>query len=337
MRENSTEYDRAILLLAKKVGSVATPEELDELAAMLVAKPDLSFLAEVVSSLKGNVEHVEKSLPGEELSVSGWANLSEQMNQRRVGVRRVRMRAPVRRILKWSVAAAVVMVLGLASVVYLWRPRLGTATVEFGGKKMLVLADGTKVWLNAGSRLDYPVAFEGKTREVSLEGEAFFDVAKKEQPFFVHTTRITVRVLGTQFDLKAYLDDPQVAATLISGKIKVVFNDDPEKEILLSPHEKLTVVNSAENELRFQVKKSEVAPEMAWVEDKLVFNDEPFGEVARKLERRYNVHIEFDNEALKQQHVSGVFEREGLEQALEILQMTTQFNYKVEGPKLRLW
>jgi ferric-dicitrate binding protein FerR (iron transport regulator) len=267
-----------------------------------------------------------------------------------------------RRAILWmrrvGVAAALLILLaGAGTEYYRWGRQSAVAgvnkflQVKYGGKSMLVLADGTKVWLNAGSRLVYPEAFTGKTREVQLEGEAFFDVAQRaHQPFFVHTGKITVRVLGTRFDVKAYREDAQVSATLISGKIQVILNEDPEKKILLSPHEKLTVVsggvekNSAvamQNELRYQVQflpqtAHEAIPETAWVDNKLVFNNESFEEVARQLERRYAVRVEFGNELLKREHVSGIFEKENLQQTLEILRMTTKFNYKIDSNQVKL-
>jgi len=350
MSKNSTEFDRVIELMAKKMGKIASPEELEELEELLSTHSDYSYLAEVVTSLKGNVEHVEKDVPEVELADSGWAHLAKRMNEkpgRVFWMRRV-----------WVAAAAMIIVLaGAGAGYYRWGHQGGVAEVKkslqvgYGGKSMLVLADGTKVWLNAGSRLVYPAVFAGKTREVQLEGEAFFDVAQQvHQPFFVHTGKITVRVLGTTFDVKAYRDDAQVSATLISGKIQVIMNEDPEKKILLSPHEKLTVVSEhiekgkevvAENELRYQVQflpqtAHEAIPETAWVDNKLVFNNESFEEVARQLERRYAVHVEFDNEALRHQHVSGVFEKENLPQALEILRMTTKFNYKMDSNSVKL-
>jgi transmembrane sensor len=353
MRENSTEYARVTELIAAKMGKTASPEELEELAGLLSINPGYSYLAEVVASLKGNAEHVEKTVPEEDLANSGWAHLSERMNaEEKKG--RVRWMSASR------VAAVLFFVIAGVGVIsyYRWGRQSVAAMsksvqVGYGGKRVLVLADGTKVWLNAGSRLVYPASFAGKTREVQLEGEAFFDVAQQShQPFFVHTGRITVRVLGTQFDVKAYREDAEVSATLISGKIQVVLNEDPEKKILLSPHEKLTVMNivenrehdgnsAKENELRYQVLSlpqagHEIFPETAWVNNKIVFNNESFDEVAKELERRYAVHIEFDNEGLKREHVSGIFEKETLLQALEILKMTTKFNYKIDSNQVKL-
>lgn len=350
MRDNSTENARVIELMAKKMGRTASSKELEELARLLSINPGYSWLAEVVVSLKGNAEHVEKSMPGAELADSGWAHLAERMNAEPEKRGRVRSMSRVVRV-----AAAIF--LGLIGIgimgYYRWgRQAVGatmkrTVEVGYGGKSMLVLADGTKVWLNAGSRLIYPASFTGKTREVELEGEALFDVAQQaHQPFFVHTGKITVRVLGTRFDVKAYRGDAQVSATLISGKIQVIMNEDPEKKILLSPHEKLTVMNVAgaadkagepvkENELRYQVQFLAQA-ETDWVNNKMVFNNESFDEVARQMERRYAVHIEFGNELLRREHVSGVFEKESLSQALEILKMTTRFNYKIDSNVVKL-
>ena len=343
MRDNSTENARVIELMAKKMGRTASPKELEELARLLSINPGYSWMAEVVASLKGNVEHVEKSMPGAELADSGWAHLAERMNAE--PAKRGRVRSMSRMV---CVAAAIFLgLIGIGIISYSrWgRQSVGvvvkrTVEVGYGGKSMLVLADGTKVWLNAGSRLIYPASFTGKTREVQLEGEALFDVAQQaHQPFFVHTGKITVRVLGTRFDVKAYREDAQVSATLISGKIQVIMNEDPEKKILLSPHEKLTVMNVVgaadkadepvkENELRYQVQFLAQA-ETDWVNNKMVFNNESFEEVARQMERRYAVHIEFGNAMLMREHVSGVFEKESLSQALEILKMTTRFNYKI--------
>lgn len=349
MRENSIENARVIELMAKKMGRTASPKELEELERLLSINPGYSWLGEVVASLKGNAEHVEKSKPAAELADSGWAHLAERMNAEPEKRGRVRSMSRVVRV-----AAAIF--LGLAGIgiisYYRWgRQPVGTMkrTVEvgYGGKSMLVLADGTKVWLNAGSRLVYPASFTGKTREVQLEGEALFDVAQQaHQPFFVHTGKITVRVLGTRFDVKAYREDAQVSATLISGKIQVIMNEDPEKKILLSPHERLTVMNVVgdkgqadepvkENELRYQVQFLAQA-ETDWVNNKMVFNNESFDEVARQMERRYAVHIEFGDEMLRREHVSGIFEKESLSQALEILKMTTRFNYKIDSNVVKL-
>ena len=209
------------------------------------------------------------------------------------------------------------------------------------------MSDGSQVWLNAGSKLTYPEKFSGTQREVTLEGEGFFEVTKNPQlPFLVHAGKVTVRVLGTRFNVKAYSEDPNIETTLISGKVQVILDDDPEKEIVLSPNEKLTVSNTrnskavstdqSNNELKFKLQSLPVAsniniPETAWLSNKLIFNNESLDNVARMLERKYAVHINFQKEELKDEYVTGVFEKENIQQALDVLKMTTHFNYSIEG------
>jgi transmembrane sensor len=220
--------------------------------------------------------------------------------------------------------------------------------VGYGERSKLVLSDGSTVWLNAGSKLSYPDAFTGDKRVVTLEGEAFFDIARHvDMPFYVHAGKVTVKVLGTRFDVKAYRGDAGVSTTLISGKVQVMLDGEPDKKIILSPNEKLTVMNSvpaveaAQNALHYLVQGVPKAgddslPETAWVENRLVLSNETLEEVARVLERRYDVQIEIADARLKEEHVSGVFERETIQQVLDILKMTTKFKYSIEGKKVRL-
>jgi ferric-dicitrate binding protein FerR (iron transport regulator) len=223
------------------------------------------------------------------------------------------------------------------------------------------LSDGTRVWLNAGSKLTYPSVFPHDRREVKLEGEAYFEVAKgSKAPFSVHAGKITVGVLGTSFNVKAYNDDKNIETTLITGKVQVTLDNEPEKPILLSPHEKLTIVNEVEavreekrtgrqapepekayNALRYQVQtlphsNGNGFVETAWLDNKLVINDESFANVAHMLERKYDVIIHFDDEHLMQEHISGVFEKESIEEVLHILAMTTGFRYRIEGKTIFL-
>jgi len=225
-----------------------------------------------------------------------------------------------------------------------------------GGEYHLLLEDGTHVWLNAASSIRFPTRFSGKERRVQLTGEAYFEVAKgSKAPFSVHAGKITVGVLGTSFNVKAYRDEHDIETTLISGKVQVILDNEPEKPILLSPNEKLTIVNETEdrwqaakkdqqqtdaprsyNALRYKVqalpvRSGNVVMETAWVDNKLVIDDESFETVARMLERKYDVTIHFKDEGLKQERLSGVFEKESIDEVLHILAMTTEFRYVVDG------
>jgi transmembrane sensor len=117
-----------------------------------------------------------------------------------------------------------------------------------GSKSHIVLPDGTNVWLNADSKIIYPGNFQGETREVSLVGEAFFDVVKNvNKPFIIHTGTMDVKVLGTAFNVRSYPGEMTTEASLLRGLIEVTLNGTEKKKILLKPNEKLTVLNSDES------------------------------------------------------------------------------------------
>lgn len=235
-------------------------------------------------------------------------------------------------------------------------------TVGHGGKKHIELPDGTSIWLNAGSKLTYDNNFAKNNRNVYLEGEALFDVEKNaELPFIVRTENILIKVLGTVFNVEAYPNEPNSQTTLISGKVQVSLNEEPGRTIVLSPHEKLTVnkntiakntdtkrfgshklpVIPVANKLKYQVQTIPLNPidsvsltETAWVHGRLAFVHESFGEVAKQLERRYNVKITFEDKQLKTVMMSGIFKKETIDEALHVLQMITRFNYKINGDSM---
>ncbi len=356
--------------MAKKAGRNASPEELEELTALLGGHPGHAYFHEIVFSLKGSQDHLELVIPKEELVDHGWQDLSGKLKQEQGRTGRLRS---VMAGFRWAAAAAMLAVLVTGIGMY-YKKASGqqaalagaagqgplVATVGYGLTTKLVLPDGTRVWLNAGSKLTYPGTFPASRREVQLEGEAYFDVARNPgAPFSVHAGKITVGVLGTCFNVKAYTEDSDVETTLISGKVQVTLDNEPEKTILLSPHEKLTIMNESGNvkgqvvssrpgaernfnALRYQVQalphdSDNHFVETAWLNNKLVINNESFETVAHMLERKYDVDIRFQDESLLQEHISGVFEKENIGQVLHILKMTTGFSYRMEGNRVFLY
>ena len=164
-------------------------------------------------------------------------------------------------------------------------------------------------------------------------------------PFFVHTNGITVRVLGTVFNVKAYGADAKIETTLLEGKIQVELAGDSEKKIILTPHEKLTVnktltakqakaIGNEVSPIKYEVAAlpetgESVYPENAWIENKIMFANTSFDEVALAMERKYNVHIIFKDEALKKEQISGVLENESLPKALGLLKQITLLQAKM--------
>ena len=228
-----------------------------------------------------------------------------------------------------------------------------------GSRSRSLLPDGTIVWLNAGSKLHYENDFNGSTREVRLEGEAFFDVVKQPgRPFIVHTSGIDIRVLGTAFNVKSYPEDKTVETTLYRGLVQVSRKDDSkEKSIQLKPNEKLILPKqAAKEEEKLSEEKTPLAKptpasfiithidstkkeserfETAWLYSRLEFRGDSFEELAHKLERWYNVTIVFADEKVKNLNFNGSFEKENVDQAFKALQVAVPlFNYKIENHEI---
>jgi transmembrane sensor len=227
---------------------------------------------------------------------------------------------------------------------------LSQISTKNSSKTSLILSDGTKVWLNAGSNLTYDTNYNKTVREVSLTGEAFFDVTKnKAKPFIIHTSKFDIKVLGTEFNVKSYSTDRTTEASLIRGSIEVTFKDNPNKKIILKPNEKIVVNNDIgpESLVSKNNKKAGELPEVAikglthehntgtiietsWVENKLIFQDESFEDISHQLERWYGVSIVFNNKQLKENHLTGNFKNETIRQALDALRLTASFRYDID-------
>ncbi len=202
-----------------------------------------------------------------------------------------------------------------------------TLQIPRGGEFVLCLADGTVVTLNADSKIHYPDRFIGNERQVSLEGEAFFEVAKDSlRPFVVKTNGIDVRVLGTAFNLKAYPDEYQ-QTTLVRGAVEVVLD---KQQVLLHPGEQVTCIDK---ELR--VEQVDVKPYIAWKDDRFVFENEPLEDVLKKLERWYNITVFIQNHALTEKRFTGNLPKyEDIGNVLKILALTTNIKFELNDRTL---
>jgi ferric-dicitrate binding protein FerR (iron transport regulator) len=170
-----------------------------------------------------------------------------------------------------------------------------------GGEYRIVLADGTRVWLNAGSRLRYPVTFTGDAREVSLDGEAYFEVADAGTPFRVRAGGTVVEALGTSFNVMSYDDEPAVQATLVSGKVRVSVEGRPATAVVLHPGEQATVAGG-----EIETRAVNTCNYTSWRESIFFFDDESLEVIARKLSRWYDVEIELASPALHAASFYGV-------------------------------
>lgn len=204
--------------------------------------------------------------------------------------------------------------------------------VPRGGECMIKLDDGTKVWVNAETKLKYPVAFVGDRREVVLEGEAFFDVAKNEKPFIVKTSFGDVRVLGTAFGISAYASEPESYTTLVRGKVSV--EREGGKPVVILPGEQ--VVTSKDGKMMKQ--KVDVEEFVGWKDGIYVFKEKSLGEIMKTLERWYNISVDFQEKSLVDLPFTGNLKRyDDINVFFDALTRTGDMKYRVEGNQVILF
>ncbi|MDP2338302.1 MAG: DUF4974 domain-containing protein [Bacteroidota bacterium] len=208
--------------------------------------------------------------------------------------------------------------------------QLCEVTAPKGQISKCVLADGTQIWLNAGTTIKYDPTLNGNIREVQLDGEAYFKVSKiKYKPFVVTTEHAQIRVLGTVFNLKAYSGENKVETTLEEGSVEFSLNGSATKPVELKPGEQL-VYNISEK--RITLGKVDTYLHTAWKDGKYVFKDADLQTIIRELERLYDVRIHLENDSLLHLRFRGMFEYEqNIFSALEALEQTTNMKYRMNG------
>jgi transmembrane sensor len=205
-----------------------------------------------------------------------------------------------------------------------------TLTTAKGGQTMVVLADGTKVWLNALSSLKFPTAFAGENREVELKGEGYFEVSKNARmPFYVKVNDVRVKVLGTHFNIMAYDDENVIKTTLLEGSVKITKDT---KEKILKPGEQATVDKTNGN---VQVKTDEDADEaIAWKNGFFEFSRLDMQGIMRQVSRWYDVEVSYDQKVNTNRTFSAIVSRSSnLSVVMKIMEQAN-IHFKVEGNKI---
>lgn len=355
-------------LVSKKLSGEATPQELAELEELLRLHPEMHYALQHIQDLwqlqpkpapeseDAFKRHLEKMSAGG-IDVSPWTqhpkpNIPPPPTRKQPTVTRYVLAG-------LSFAAIIIVLIMMWPMGQTTQPapqNLSEISTRNGSRTRINLPDGSVVWLNAGSKLVYDKNFDSKLREVSLTGEAYFDVVKNpDKPFIIHAGKMDIKVLGTLFNVKSYPGEAHTEASLIHGSIEVILKDRPAEKIILKPNEKIIVANEPEptennakkanvrNEpivairhLNYEPKDSTII-ETSWVENKLIFQDEAFKEMAPRLERWYGVNIRFKNDKVRQLRFSGTFTRETIEQALAGLKITGGFNYNISDSTILIY
>ena len=244
----------------------------------------------------------------------------------------------------WRYAAVVAIIIAVGCISY-WQGEVNvkdtfadiSVEAPLGSKTKLYLPDGTLVWLNAGSRMTYSQGFGVDNRKVELEGEGYFEVKRNEKiPFFVKTKDLQLQVLGTKFNFRDYPEDHEVVVSLLEGKVGLNNLLREEKEAVFSPDER-AVLNKANGLLTVESVTASNASQ--WTDGYLFFDEELLPDIAKELERSYNVKIHIANDSLKTFRFYGNFVRreQNIQEVLEALASTEKMQYKIEERNITIY
>jgi transmembrane sensor len=315
---------------------------------------DLKEAARIFSILNANQGNLQVQMAQLKDSIRRFDQLKEALQQNE--------QPPVRSIsrVKYISAIAASLLLLVLAGYFLFKPRqekpvvaetkriVQQPQISSGAepRKTVVLPDGSVVTLRSNSHITLANNFNGASRELVLSGEAFFDVTHNEQrPFIVHTDKVNIEVLGTVFNVSAYPGNAHTETSLFRGKVAVSSKDDPAQKVILSPSQKViytngtaTVSTTAGNPFKvvsmLPDPVTHKAKEIAWVRNRLKIEDEPLETIAARLQEWYGINIKFADDEVKTYRYSGTFESESVVKALEALQLSYPFNFRVEKEQI---
>lgn len=240
-----------------------------------------------------------------------------------------------RSFLKYAAIFILAFALGSASLYLINRNEqnqlstvYNTIEVPYGDRSQITLYDGTKVWLNSGTKFRYPVTFNSQTRDVFVEGEAYFNVAKDaNHPFVVSAGSLKIKVLGTSFNVCAYPNDNEFSATLDEGSINAV-NTTNGNGVKLNPGEQL-ILSRKTNGMKLHQVNTELYT--SWKENLLKFENAPFEDLIKKMERWYDVKIIVDPTINTKERYTMTIKTESLREMLQVVSKTTAMKYEIKA------
>lgn len=261
----------------------------------------------------------------ERIKLEIYANIKRQIQVPQARIIRLPM---------WVRVAASIAIVLTVSVFLIWRAPSNEVTIATtnGERDTILLADGSRIFLNVASQITFSKSFNKRKREVNLIGEAFFEVAKNpKRPFIVHCSDVNTTVLGTSFNIKAFDEEPTVV-TVATGKVQVAIPKYPnQKPLILTPNQQ--AIYDAKTRQLTRRRGVIAANFIAWKEGFLQFDNTPMQEAIVTLEKWYDVNITLKNPALAKCKISGKFPGDNLKNVLEIIQFITSIHYQFENNK----
>jgi len=361
--------ERFAQLIARKLSGEASTAEVHELENLLKVSPESQYFFETLSEYwKVNGELQDDGIQ-EDIHFQQILTIAEKGSGETVEVQpgTTKKDSGVFNLKNLLVAAVIISFIVLS---YVFIPKSGVLdknnidqseviAAKPGARIYMLLPDGSKVWLNSESKLEYKKKFNDSVREVTLEGEGFFDVVKdKQHPFIVHTSDIDIKVLGTAFNVKSYPQESYIETTLLRGLIEVTNKKDPScAKVLLYPHDKLVFNKEAANSNQIiPTRTHDVAvtkpfekttllnniadsslTETSWLYNKLLLDGQTLRQSAARLERWYDVHIHFRDDKVGNMPIRYPLSNETMEEALRALQYIEPFNYRINGNEIEIW
>ena len=245
-------------------------------------------------------------------------------------------RIPLRRV---AVRIAAVLLAGGFTTVSLSKRLAQPVTVvtQLGERSQVVLPDGTKVWLNSSSSVEYVAPFFSRQRRVKMEGEAYFEVEHdRRAPFVVSTNGLDIEVLGTRFNIRNDDNEHRVTTVLLEGAVKAYASGREQASVRLHPAQQL-VFDTRTHAMRLTDCPS-AERSINWIDGRFCFEHDTFGEIVAELKRYYNVDIRFMDTRLRDMRFSGNFRVEdGIYHIMSVLQLTYKFNYRIAGNDIELY
>ena len=259
--------------------------------------------------------------------------------------KRIRKEASVyffRQLSVWSVRAAAILFIPLLIYTYSLQtmPPKKVQAITITTKPSMIasfyLPDSTQVWLDAGATLTYPVQFDAKHRQVAMTGQAYFEVTKDaKRPFTVNASdQLSIEVLGTKFNIKAYPTENNIQTTLKEGLVRLSMfkGKKNENSVLLYPNQKATYSKKTHN---VSIVKEEAYKNIAWKDGKLIFDRTPMNEVLKEITRRYNVQFKIKDATVLESVITGRFEVENVSQIMDYLHLASGLKYKILKTKIK--
>lgn len=310
----------------------------------VISQSDKKYLHNWVSKSEKNKLQYTQIKDSWEISLSNLSQIVDTSKewerfQNRINTRPKTKKRKLITSVFYKVAAVLIIGLLITNILFQYfetaEPVCYTAIAPKGSISQNILPDGTIIYLNSGTEIKYEEPRSGENlRQVYINGEAWFDVAKnKKRPFIVHTPYYSVKVLGTQFNVKCYEDDETVATTLEEGSIQVLNSEKFKlaENVTLIPGEQILF-----NKTERTISKRNVDTNIftSWRKNKLIFLDMTFGELVKLLERKYGVEIEVADKSILKEHYSGTIKNETITEILNIVQNTHPIKYEVKGQKI---